>query len=312
MPIRTHKREHDTKAGPSQIERLVATVERLEAAAWDSMNSEHGWAVERDLLRATVIQAPDFQYVKDTEGRFIAVNSAVAAYNGFANPADMIGKTDFDIDTPEHAEVLFTAEQDLFRSGRPLLDFEELFVSPAGRKLWFATSKVPLRNQRGDIIGLAGVTRDITARKQADVMREGQAQVLEMIAMDAPLVEVLDRLVRLLETQLHAVSGSILLLDADGVHLRPIAGPGLPEAYSRALDGVAIGPSVGSCGTAAYRRAAVIVADILTDPLWTNFRDLATLHGLRSCWSTPILSHQGVVLGTFALYSAEVRWPTDE
>ena len=85
----------------------------------------------------------------------------------------------------------------------------------------------------------------------------------------------------------------------------------MPEAYSKAIDGVAIGPDVGSCGTAAYRREAVIVADISSDPLWKNYRDLAATYGLRSCWSTPILSHQGTVLGTFAMYSKEVREPGD-
>ena len=70
-------------------------------------------------------------------------------------------------------------------------------------------------------------------------------------------------------------------------------------------------PRSGSCGTAAYRREAVFVSDVMTDPLWAEFKDLAAAHGLRSCWSTPILTHQGAVLGTFAMYSKEVREPTD-
>ena len=89
------------------------------------------------------------------------------------------------------------------------------------------------------------------------------------------------------------------------------AAPSLPEAYTKAIDGVRIGPKVGSCGTAAHRREAVFVADIMTDPLWADYKDLAAAHGLRSCWSTPILSHQDVVLGTFAMYSKDVREPTD-
>ncbi|MDB4977134.1 MAG: domain S-box protein, partial [Myxococcaceae bacterium] len=95
---------------------------------------------------------------------------------------------------------------------------------------------------------------------------------------------------------------SILLLDADGVHLRHGAAPSLAEAYCQAIDGIVIGPGVGSCGTAAFTRQIAVAADIATDPAWTDFRELALRHDLRACWSTPILSSAGGVLGTFALY----------
>jgi diguanylate cyclase (GGDEF)-like protein len=95
------------------------------------------------------------------------------------------------------------------------------------------------------------------------------------------------------------------------MHLRHGAAPSLAKAYMSAIDGAAIGPKTGSCGTAAFRREPVIVADILQDPLWEDYRELAAPYGYRSCWSTPILSHQGVVLGVFAMYSMSVREPTD-
>ncbi len=101
----------------------------------------------------------------------------------------------------------------------------------------------------------------------------------------------------------------MLLLDAETGRLHHGAAPSLPDAYCRAVDGVAIGPRVGSCGTAAYRREPVIVADISTDPLWADYKDLAARFGLRSCWSTPIMAHDGRVLGTFAMYSGSVRSP---
>jgi diguanylate cyclase (GGDEF)-like protein len=94
--------------------------------------------------------------------------------------------------------------------------------------------------------------------------------------------------------------------------LRHGAAPGLHPAYTEAIDGARIGPSVGSCGTAAYHRKTVIVADIQTDPLWADFKGLAGQFGLRSCWSTPIMSHKGIVLGTFAMYSQTVRRPTED
>jgi signal transduction histidine kinase len=83
----------------------------------------------------------------------------------------------------------------------------------------------------------------------------------------------------------------------------------LPRSYTEAIDGLAIGPGVGSCGTAAYRVKQVIVSDIATDPLWADFRELALAHSLRACWSTPMLSSDGRVLGTFAMYYRETRRP---
>ncbi|RZM23620.1 MAG: GAF domain-containing protein, partial [Sphingomonas sp.] len=107
------------------------------------------------------------------------------------------------------------------------------------------------------------------------------------------------------------VIGSILLLDADGAHLRHGAGPSLPAAYNDAIDGIAVGPAIGSCGSAVFHKEPVYVADIATDPLWTDFRDLALEHGLGACWSIPITSPQGQILGTFAMYYREPRQPND-
>jgi signal transduction histidine kinase len=145
---------------------------------------------------------------------------------------------------------------------------------------------------------------------QTEQLVIGQNKVLELIAQDRPLAEVLDTLMRIIEEYTApGLLASTLLMDADGVRLRDGAGPSLPEQYRRAIDGIAIGPRVGSCGTAAYTRKAVVVSDIASDPLWADFRDLALAHGLRACWSTPILSATGGVLGTFAMYHRQARRP---
>jgi light-regulated signal transduction histidine kinase (bacteriophytochrome) len=102
----------------------------------------------------------------------------------------------------------------------------------------------------------------------------------------------------------------VLLLDGDGIHLRHGAAPTLPASYNEAIDGIAIGPNVGSCGTAAYCKKPIIVSDIEHDPLWVAYRELARRHGLRACWSTPIFATGGKVLGTFAMYSHEPRQPS--
>jgi two-component system cell cycle sensor histidine kinase/response regulator CckA len=133
--------------------------------------------------------------------------------------------------------------------------------------------------------------------------------VLGMIRTQAPLPEILDVLCAHIEKQHSGLLCSVLLLDADGTTLRHGAAPGLPKEYTEAINGIRIGPCVGSCGTAAYRKQPVMVSDIDTDPLWTGYRDLARLHGLRACWSTPIASQDGGILGTFAIYYGEPRTP---
>jgi PAS domain S-box-containing protein len=157
-------------------------------------------------------------------------------------------------------------------------------------------------------VELVGTIMDVTERKQAEAMREGERRILEMIARDAPLAEILDKLVRVVEAQFAGLLCSVVLLDEDGQHVRRGAGPSLPKAYTDAIDGLRIGPKAGSCGTAMYRKEPVVVSDILRDPLWEPYRAMAELYGLRACWSTPILN-SGKVLGSFAMYYREPRSP---
>jgi PAS domain S-box-containing protein len=123
---------------------------------------------ERNLLGAALAQAPDFHYIKNTKGQFVSVNQTVARHNGFPTPDAMIGKTDFDIAPFERATQLFADEQAVLASGAPLVDREDLLVDSSGISHWYSTSKVPLRDQNGDVIGLAGVTRDISEQKYLD------------------------------------------------------------------------------------------------------------------------------------------------
>jgi len=133
-----------------------------------------------------------------------------------------------------------------------------------------------------------------------------------MIAASAPLADILTRIVLLMEAQTDGLRCSILLLSNDGKHVRHGAAPNLPEAYVKAVDGLPIGPRVGSCGTSMYLRKPVVATDVLTDPLWSDYRDLANSCGLRACWSTPIISSDGDVLGSFAMYRQEPRGPNAE
>ena len=123
---------------------------------------------ERILLRAALAQAPDFLYVKNTRSELVTVNHTVAAFNGFARPEDMRGKTDFDLGPADHAQALFDAEREIMRTGHSIADVEEHLVGTTGESRWFSTSKTPIRNPDGEVIGIAGVTKDISGRKRLE------------------------------------------------------------------------------------------------------------------------------------------------
>src|SRR5213594_317467 len=138
---------------------------------------------------------------------------------------------------------------------------------------------------------------------------EAVLDALKMMLIGASLNEVLTSITRLIEAHSEGMLCSIFLLDEDGLHLRYGVAANLPQAYQAATDGVCIGPNVGSCGAAAYLRQPVFISDMLSHPNWEGFRDVVLQSGLRAAWSTPILSHDGKVLGTFCMYYREVRQP---
>jgi PAS domain S-box-containing protein len=191
-------------------------------------------------------------------------------------------------------------------------DYEVEFriLLPDGTGKYIHTVGHPVLNASGDLTEFVGSATDITERKRAEVLLAGEKRLLEMIARGDSRTLVLEGACLLVEELATGSLCSILLLDSSANCLRHGAAPSLPAAYTEAIDGIVIGPSVGSCGTAAYRAEPVIVSDIATDPLWANFRDLALAHELRACWSTPILSSGGRVLGTFATYYREPHCPT--
>jgi PAS domain S-box-containing protein len=161
----------------------------------------------------------------------------------------------------------------------------------------------------GILVHAVDVTDQVIARKEV----EEQNHVLEMIAGGASLKDTLDFLLLSIEKQsANGMIGSILILDETQEHLRHGGAPSLPASYNKAIDGITIGPNVGSCGTAAYTKKPVIANDTQTDPRWKDFKTLANEHNLRSCWSTPILSADDQVLGTFAMYYRQPHEPTDD
>ncbi len=194
------------------------------------------------------------------------------------------------------------------RHGRPF-EVEFRIRRGDGEPRWMYSKGSAQYDAAGQALILSGINLDITERKQEEQIKAIQHRMLEMVASGAALQETLRELVRSIEAFDADMLVSILLLE-DGTHLRNGIASALPVAYMQAIDNLAIGEGVGSCGTAAWRHERVFVDDIENDPLWKDFRGMALSHGLRACWSAPILHANDTVLGTFAVYYRTPRPPS--
>jgi len=245
--------------------------------------------------------------IGDTTGRIIRANQRFCELVGFSQD-ELQGRRVLEITHPADREAT-QAYLEEAKSGRTsICKLEKRYVRPDGQVVWGRISAVFVFPDTHAPYSIC-VVQDITERKRAESLVALQKETLEMVAQGMPLKETLTTLVRQIELGAGTL-GSIVLLDGDGLHVRHGAAPSLPEAYVKAIDGAPIGPRAGSCGTAMYRREPVVVIDVMQDPLWEDYRDLAAAHGVRACWSTPILSTDKRVLGSFAMYYPEPRGPS--
>jgi PAS domain S-box-containing protein len=185
------------------------------------------------------------------------------------------------------------------------------FVRGTGESFPVEYICAPMQDGHGAPDGVVLSFQDVTTRKRDERQREAEARVLEMISTGAPLPHVLNAIARGMEEVVSGVMASILLLDDDGLHLRFGAGPSLPDEYNRSIDGIAIGPNNGSCGTAMYREELVICADIATDPLFAGFKDYMLEHGLRASASMPVRDVNGKVVACCATYRSAPGTPSE-
>lgn len=276
---------------------------------YDGLMLEQHAHYSSDLERLGLMfeHAPGFMaLVEGADLRFLITNQA---FKKLVGRGDLIGKT--------------------FTEALPELDdqgIDDILKGVARSGEAFIAHAMPLTVVRSDLTpeelvldlvfqpvpnGVFIQGHDVTDDKRMEMLRTAHAKVLGLAISDSPLEQTLGELIRIVEsTSSTGVIGSILLLDHDGKRLHHGAAPSLPKAYCDAIDGTEIGACVGSCGTAAYLGAAVYVSDIASDPLWADFKDLALEHGLRACWSIPILTRGRDVIGTFAMYHRESREPT--
>jgi PAS domain S-box-containing protein len=266
--------------------------------------------VTGDLLPALFEAVPFGIALYDASLRFLDVNDAFAAMSGRARP-DHVGRHVSEVLPQLQAQIVPLVEE-VFARGRPIKDVNLTgWRDPdAPREGHWLASYHPV-SSGGRVTAAMAVVTDVSARRRAEAVVKTQRDVLESGLAGAPLSSILDRIAAAItEYSSDGAIPSIQLLEDDRLHHG--AAGALPRPYVEAIEGVRIGPDAGSCGTAAFTGRSVFVSDIASDPLWRDHRDVALQHGLRACWSMPILGVHGGVLGTFALYYNTPRAPSAE
>jgi len=264
-----------------------------------------------ELLGRHLIEgSSDCVKLVDLDGRIVYLNAAGVELLDLNCTDDLIGRVWVDLWEGEHQAAARAAVGRAMAGERT--SFEGFCRTARGADKWWDVVVTPIADNDGMVVQLLAISRDITEKRQAADFRAGQQHVLEMIATGAALDVILTHLVQLVERHSNGMWCSVILLDEDGMHLRRGAAPSLPEGYNQAIEGAAIGPRAGSCGTAMYFGRTIIVTDVLVDPVWEDYRELAVAYGFRACWSTPIFSAQKRVLGSFAMYYPDPRPPLDE
>ncbi|HYC41908.1 MAG TPA: EAL domain-containing protein [Noviherbaspirillum sp.] len=307
------RRTEDLEAALRENEKInralqVATA-RMEKEIRQRQQVQDALYQSEQRYRTATEAAKDIFITVDEENTVVFVNSSIEAILGY-KPSEVIGQ-DLRMLMPE-------TQRDTHRQGM------QRYLTTGVRKLTWLGVQIPGLHRDGRVVPLefsfgefvqggrrffTGIARDITERRRADMLREGQNRVLEMIAIDTPLEDSLGALQRCIEAQHEGMLTSVVLLDEGGGRTRACIAPSLPASYTRILADCSVGPESGCSGAAMYRREPVIVTDILCNPLCMARHEAASASGLRACWSHPILSGSGKVLGAFTVYYRQPRLP---
>jgi len=260
-----------------------------------------------DELELTALAANETSfalYITDEKANLIYVNRRFTEMFGYA-PEEVLGRRGRDVlGTPHYKESDYKRLWTNLMRGREVRE-EVRSLDKFGGEVWLTLTLRPLFNPDGSFRHLVGIMEDTTENRQVQAL---QRDVLEAVAHERPLAEVMDLICQRVETIFPEVVSSILAVDLEG-KLRPLAAPSLPRGFAAIVEGAPIGPMVGSCGTAAFLGEPVTVEDIATDPRWLPFNALPLAAGLQACWSSPIKLRDGRVAGTFAFYFREKRGP---
>ncbi|MHB8972888.1 MAG: SpoIIE family protein phosphatase [Pirellulaceae bacterium] len=289
------------------LETLRTQVQTLEASCAKACRALVG-AQQRE--RTLLDTAPEAVVQLDaTTGRFMDVNAKAEQLFGLSRDR-LLGVGLFDVSPlsqPSRTSRELGCEKiaEALNGGTPA--FEWWHVDERGDRFPCEVRFVKLPRDTHQVI--QGIITNISSRKRLELFERGRLTVLEQVACGIPLKDTLEKLVRTVEGLLPDMTCSVLLFDSNQHCLRLGAAPNLPDYYNAAVDGLTVGPAVGSCGAAASTGRRIIVSDVRSHPNWAAFRQLADRAHLRACWSEPVLSAASTVLGTFAMYYREPREP---
>ena len=284
----------------------LGRVERVVQIAVDITERRRSELAQQEHVRRLSLVSDAIEpavLITDADFRIVYVNAGFTRMFGWTQE-EVAGQRPMALLAPHLPATL----SEFYRTGLSAgqsLEREDLVVGKLGQRFWIQAVSTPIAGADGQWRYGITVLTDITQTKVYEAL---QQRVLEAMAREEPLDQVLNLVCREVEHIAPEVTASILEVDGQGL-LHPLAAPSLPESYSQLLDGLAIGPSVGSCGTAAWHNAAVQVDDIANDPLWADFKHLILPLGYRACWSSPIRNSQGQPIGTFAFYYRAQRSP---
>jgi PAS domain S-box-containing protein len=264
------------------------------------------------LFDATLSSITDLAYTFDRQGNWIYANKPLLELWGKTLP-EITGKSSLELGySPELAERLRAQVAEVIATRKPVRG-ETFYTDAKGVEDYHEYIFSPVFAADGSVSAVCGTTRLTTERKRTEAVAECQRRVLQLIAEDAPLEQVLDGLVRTGELEAPGkVAGAVMLLDLDGVHLRVGAAPSLPKDFVKACNGIPAGEGPGSCISTTSPPRPVYAMNIAGDPLWVRLKEYALAHGLRACWSIPILSRKGGLLGVLAVYHSEPHQPSDK
>jgi PAS domain S-box-containing protein len=262
----------------------------------------------------------NFQLVVDSIPAPVAVTSPSGEVEGVNQPTlEYFGKTfeelkgwkASDVVHPDDLQHTIDALMKAHETGQAY-NVESRHRRADGIYRWFNVLGLPLRDTEGEILYWFHLLIDIDGRKRAEAQLAGEKRLLEMVASNCPLTDVLTALCKFVEDTSSDCYCGVYLIDWSGSKFRIGAVPSLPATFNDPVDGLTVAPQVGPCGVAALTKTQVIATDLELDPLWQSsaIRPLALAHGIRSHWSTPIHNREGRVLGTFAIFHREPASPT--
>ncbi|MCP4282967.1 MAG: EAL domain-containing protein, partial [Gammaproteobacteria bacterium] len=273
------------------------------------INARNALKRNERFLNTIIITLPDLIWLKDPDGVYLACNSRFEEFFG-ASEAEILGKTDYDFVDTELADYFRAHDKKAILNGSPSVNEERVTFASDGHRELLETTKTPMLDDDGELIGVLGIGHNITQRKKAEVFDENNAEISEMIAMGRPAVEIYDAIALMYEERHPGMRCSLLELDGDT--LLHGGAPSFPKEYCEAVHGLKIGPHVGSCGTSTFTGKRCLVENIETDYRWAELKQVALPHGVRCCWSEPIKSFSGKVLGAFGMYYDYPALPNKE